>query len=506
VITSDAQPSTPHRPTERRERDIITGILATQNGILAVFIACITLALGLRLFNLGAQNFWYDEVETLAYASNLFPIRDIHPPTYYAVAHLAMLLGSSEFWIRFPSFLMGVATVVIIYYIGRLLFVDRIGVTLVTTLLAAVSPMLVWHSQDARMYSQFLLACLITVYFYVQIIKRGKPSDWLGYLFGALFAAYTQLYAAFLVAALSCHLLFFHRRLLLRWITFQFLLLLGYVPWLIIFLNLPPEQIGGSRPKTLVTFPYSYYTFVNGYSLGPTIRELRDFSLSVLYPYLPLIIPIMAVVAILTGAGVWNLWRTNRDRCAFLVLWAVLPVLAAVLVPIVVRSMTYNVRYVIFSLPAFLFILASGGLALRRYRIGNVLLLIVVIYSGVALNNYYFDARYAKEDVRGAAAYVAANAHPDDHILVITVAHIFDWYFDKPNMMVSTLSPKPADAYVNEAVSGTNTLWLVESRPWQTDPKNEIKTLLDSHYALIDKSDFSGVTLYRYCIADCAPA
>jgi hypothetical protein len=188
------------------------------------------------------------------------------------------------------------------------------------------------------------------------------------------------------------------------------------------------------------------------------------------------------------------------------VLWAVLPVVAAVMVPIVVHNTTYNVRYVIFSLPAFLFILASGGLALRRYRIGNLLLLVVVIYNSVALYNNYFDARYAKEDVRAAADYVAANASPDDHILVITVTHIFEWYFHQPNMIVSTLSPESADTLVSEAAAGTHTLWVVESRPWQTDPKNEIKPLLDSHYSLIDKNDFSGVTLYRYCIADCSPA
>jgi uncharacterized membrane protein len=506
VITSDAQPSTSNQPTERRYGDVLTGLFSTKSGVLVAFIACITLAVGLRLFNLGTQNFWYDEVETLSYASNLFPIRDIHPPTYYAVVHLVMLLGSSEFWVRFPSFLMGVASVVMVYYVGRSLFPEHIGVALVTTLLAAISPMLVWHSQDARMYSQFLLACLLTVYFYLQILKRGKTSDWLGYLFGALFAAYTQLYAAFLIVALSVHILFFHRRILLRWITVQFFVLLGYAPWLIIFFTLPPEQIGGTRPKTLVTFPYSYYTFVNGYSLGPTTLELRDFSLSVLVPYLPLIIPMMLVVVALIGFGVWHLWRSNLERCSLLVLWAVVPVLVAVMVPIVVRNTTYNVRYVIFSLPAILFLVVTGGLALKKYRLGNILLLVVVIYNGVALYNYYFDARYAKEDVRGAAAYVASNASPDDHILVITVTHIFEWYFHQPNMIVSTLSSQPAAALVNEAAAGTHTLWVVESRPWQTDPNNEIRKVLDSQYFLIDEIDFSGVILYQYCIRDCSPA
>ena len=502
MIGLQEQAPTQNRSGLRRYVDLPNFSALTKHNIQTLFVMCVALSAALRLLQLGAQNFWFDEVETLRYAYDLFPVRDIHPPTYYGLIHLVLLFGNSEFWVRMPSLLMGVASVAMVYYVGRLLFEPRI--TLIATLLAAISPILVWHSQDARMYSQFLLACLITVFFYLQIIRQGKTIYWVGYLFGALFAAYTQLYAAFLVIALSCHLLLFYRPLLLRWITFQFLLLLGYVPWLIIFFNLPPEQIGGVRPKTLVTFPYTYYAFTNGYSLGPTIRELRDFSLSVLIPYLPIIIPIALVVTLLAVFGLRSLWRSSRDQCSFIVLWAVLPVLMAVMVPIIVRSMTYNVRYVIFSVPPFLYILAQGVVFLRRYYIGVVLLLIVVVFNSWSLYNNYFDARYAKEDVRGAAQFVAANASPDDHVLVITVDHIFEWYFHQANPVMSNSSSESARSLVDEAIAGAHTLWLVESRVWQSDPNNEIRKLLDNQYSLISKNEFSGVTLYRYCILDCS--
>jgi len=112
---------------------ILSGAPDAKIALRVLFVACMVLATGLRLFQLGKPNFWYDEAETVGYASKLFPIRDIHPPTYYAVVHLAMELGDSEFWVRLPSFLMGVAAVAMVYAIGRLIVSNQ--VTLIATLL-----------------------------------------------------------------------------------------------------------------------------------------------------------------------------------------------------------------------------------------------------------------------------------------------------------------------------------------------------------------------------------
>jgi uncharacterized membrane protein len=503
-MTSEAASAGQVQKRENRYSNLLTGAGDIKTRILFLFVCCLVLAIGLRLFHLDAQNFWYDEAETIGYATDLFPIRDIHPPTYYAIVHLSMQMGNSEFWVRFPSFVMGVASIATMYAIGRLVFTNQ--VTLIATLLASMSPMLVWHSQDARMYSQLLLGCLLTVYFYIQILRRGKALDWIGYVFAALFAAYTQLYAILLIFVLNCHLLLFHRQLLFRWIAAQFLLLLGYVPWLIIFLNLPPENIGSARQISLFTIPYTYFVFTSGYSFGPTILELRDFSLKVLVPYLPLLFPVGLVVSILSVSGIWRQWHTNHEVASLFILWAFVPVIIAVVIPILVPSMTYNVRYGVFSVPAFLFILASGVVAISRYRAGIILFAALVIVSVVSLYNDYFEPRYAKEDVRSAAQFVASNVQSDDHILVVTVGRLFDRYFDRQNPVISNLSSRRADELVGDAVKDTNTIWLVESRPWQSDPGESIKNLLDNRYSLINKVDFPGVSVFQYCVADCAPA
>src|SRR5205085_5814072 len=75
-----------------------------------------------------------------------------------------------------------------------------------------------------------------------------------------------------------------------------------------------------------------------------------------------------------------------------------------------------NVRYIILALPAFLVVLSVGVLALRSGArvVAMSALVLVSVYS---LRNYFFDARYSREDNRAAGAYLAANAVPSDTVI-----------------------------------------------------------------------------------------
>ena len=72
----------------------------------AIFVA----ALALRLFDLGAAQFWYDESFTallsrLPFAQMIQATAgDTHPPLYYLITwSLASTVGSSEVVLRLPS-------------------------------------------------------------------------------------------------------------------------------------------------------------------------------------------------------------------------------------------------------------------------------------------------------------------------------------------------------------------------------------------------------------------
>jgi 4-amino-4-deoxy-L-arabinose transferase-like glycosyltransferase len=462
---------------------------------------CIIVGVALRLFQLGSQSLWYDEVESLRYAAD-FALHDVHPPTYYGGLRLALSLGQSEFILRFPSVVAGVLSVVLVYVVAQKLFSTRIA--LLATLLTSTSPLLIWHSQDARMYSQAIFAGLLMVYTYLQAVQRADRLGWLGFLIALVLAIYTHLYTLLLIGALGLHFLWFHRSKFRAWLIVHVLMALAYLPWLIIMVGLPGKKIGTGEIGNLFTLPYTYFAFTTGYSLGPSLNELRARDLAVLLPYAPLLLPIVLVAGTLTIAGLYAVYRTSREKLALLLCWAVLPVIIAIIVPYFRSQMTFNVRYVVFAAPAFILILASGIAHLHKRRLGFLLLIVMLVYNLVAVYNYVFDERYAKEDTRAAAAYLDGQVKSGDKILTVTVGRAVNWYFQGSNPIISNVPAQPVTDLVESATQNTDTVWLVEARPWQTDPRRQVKALLDSRYPMTETTTFTGVTIYRYCIAQCS--
>lgn len=470
-----------------------------QRSTLLVMLGIMLVAAALRLFHLGTTNFWYDEIATISYAMDLSRF-DVHPPFYYGIIHILLNFTQSEFFIRLPSLIVDVFSVGLVYLVGKQLYSAQ--TTLIAVLLAAISPLLIWHAQDARMYSQGIMFVLLTLYFYVRILKQGSTYEWIGYTVSATLGLYTHLYTGLILVTLSLHVLVYRRDLLKRWVIANAVTFIAYIPWLLILGSLPEKQIGSARDFNPFQLFYTYYTFASGYTLGPTINELRTPEIRNLLRYAPLIVPLALVVGVLLVAGTRSQWKRNRERALLTVMLATVPVLLAFIIPLFRASMTFNVRFVIFAAPAFLWLLASGVEGLNRY-VGIALLAVLIFFNGLSLYNHFFDIRYDREDVRSAAVYVAASALPDDHVLVITVRNVFSWYFEANNPVYSNSGAESLADLVGSTTSNTETVWLVEARSWQTDPQNEIGRYFEAHYPLRQHQSFHDVEVYEYCVAQC---
>jgi 4-amino-4-deoxy-L-arabinose transferase-like glycosyltransferase len=462
---------------------------------------CLIQAFGLRLLNLGGFNFWYDEVEAIRYSLD-FSAHDVHPPTFYYLLSLVLRLGKSEFILRFLPVIFGVLSVALVYVIAKRLFSSRVA--LLSTFLASISPALIWHSQDVRMYNQLVFACLLAAYAYIRVLNSNARRDWAFYIVACVLAFYSHLYGALMVGSLSLHFLLTHRRFWKPWLISTIIIGLSYIPWLIILAGLQAKQIGTGRPLGFLGLPYTFFVFSTGYSVGPAINELRTPDLKVLIPYLPLIGFLVVVVFILLLAGFYRLRQLGREKLLLMALWAFLPCIIAVVVPYFRASMTFNVRYVLFAAPGFLIILALGIDTLRRYyAIGFLLLGCLVVYNAKAIYNNINDPAYSKEDVRSAAHYIEQRAQPGDAIVTITVGRVFEWYSTGNNPIISNIPQRQPSAILKEIDVDSPVIWLVESRPWQTDEHGELKALLNRQYTLGETAQFPGVTVYQYCKAAC---
>src|SRR5215510_6531075 len=94
----------------------------------------VSLAAVLRLLHLGSKSLWVDECASLDFAQQPWSQfwrtmwnGEANMLTYYLFLRLWIHIGSSEFVVRALSVIPAVATVWMVYLLGRRLFSTRVG-------------------------------------------------------------------------------------------------------------------------------------------------------------------------------------------------------------------------------------------------------------------------------------------------------------------------------------------------------------------------------------------
>ncbi|MGV1048456.1 MAG: glycosyltransferase family 39 protein [Solirubrobacterales bacterium] len=162
----------------------------------------------LRFLTLGAQSYHHDEVVTagrilrgsFGQAMDAVGFSESAPPLYYALAWIwTQVTGTGEFGLRSLSALAGVATVPVVYLVGVELRGRRAG--LMAAALAAVNPMLLWYSQEARAYSLLALLCAVSLLYCLRALRYGRPRDLTIWGIASGLALATHYFAVFPIVA-----------------------------------------------------------------------------------------------------------------------------------------------------------------------------------------------------------------------------------------------------------------------------------------------------------------
>jgi hypothetical protein len=91
---------------------------------------------------------------------------------YSSLMHFWIRLGSSEMLFRIPSAIFGVFVVLVMYKIGGKLEGKKLA--LITGVLSATSPFLIYHAQQFRFYSFFILATSLFILSCLYLFKNKK--------------------------------------------------------------------------------------------------------------------------------------------------------------------------------------------------------------------------------------------------------------------------------------------------------------------------------------------
>ncbi len=128
----------------------------------------------MRLIGLN-QSLWLDEATTarvvqiynLQQIVSQFSPHDFHPPLYYLFMKLwTNIFGYSEIALRMPSVLFALLTAWVIYLIGKKLADKKIGLWSAAFFL--FNPLIVYYSQEARMYMMVTSLLTIALYYFLE--------------------------------------------------------------------------------------------------------------------------------------------------------------------------------------------------------------------------------------------------------------------------------------------------------------------------------------------------
>jgi mannosyltransferase len=515
-----------HRPVE----PIPTGAAGRQNPwrfirLPGALWAIVLLGLVLRSYDLLAQSLWLDEAMSLYWASlpadevlsRLMALSgDPHPPFYYLVLKLWIAaLGDGEIAVKSLSVVAGLAVIPLTYALGHWLFGRRAG--LLSALLAAASPVLVWYAQEVRMYSLLTALTLAAALCLWQALDTRRGLWWLLYALLALAGAYTHVYSALLLPAHGLFALWVWGR---GWRDAR-----GDQrgAW--------SRSVGGGLSAfATVAILYAPWAWAAWQSSGSAFSGRPLLSpvgmlgaLLSAFSVHRAVVPgaILVVVGALVLLGLAAGRRDDKpapdtaapgcqrlaagDAKVLLSLYLLLPVvLVAVLSQ---RYELWGVPYFTILAPPFAVAAAAGTLVLSRRRrllgLATTGLLLTLAVFGLAANA---APENRKEDWRAAAAYVRDHAAADDAVLVVAdfAAVPFRYYYRGPATVYTPwggrLSDPVAVAGPLDGLAGVNNIWLIQSHQEAIDPDGLIPRLLDQRYPTVTEQFPRGVRLTEYAV------
>jgi uncharacterized membrane protein len=137
----------------------------------------------IRLISLN-QSLWLDEgvtakvVKTFDFLSIVkkFSPFDFHLPLYYLFLKFwTNIFGYSEISLRFPSIIFSLLSGFVVYKIGSLLANKKLGFWAAVFFL--FNPLIVYYSQEARMYMMVNFFVIVSFYFFIKLQKNLKTQS-----------------------------------------------------------------------------------------------------------------------------------------------------------------------------------------------------------------------------------------------------------------------------------------------------------------------------------------
>lgn len=470
----------------------------------------------LRLYNLGKESFWLDEgatalaikkYGTLGIIKNTYEKGQILPEYYYPynddlpfyyvfLSWWVKIFGTSEFSFRFFSAVLGSLALLLIFYIGKYLFDEKIA--LLSTFLASINPTLIWYSQETRQYTYLLFLSLISIILLLKSLKEEKAKYVVGFLIFNGIIIYSNfpwlmliifegLFASFII-----YKDYTKKRRLHKKTIFAFMIIgLLYLPIIgrAIFTRTNTIEFYG-RPgiSQLAGFGVQLSSWI--YPSESMRQKIYNFPLNFTFYEWALLLSVLLSAVLISLLFLVGIAKSSykRNSFVFLLLMFFFPVLFALIVSIIHPIVTiFHIKLMLYVIPAYL-MFASVGIA--RTKSGRILIPIIVVLSILPLYAYF--ANIDKQQFREAAEFLPKNELIFMNIKSAQVP--FKYYYGEKDNAIGIADINELQSHLNNA----NSFWMLFTFTKYSDPQNKIKKSLDESYRLVEKKQFFDIELLHY--------
>lgn len=460
-------------------------------------------ALILRLLRLGDAALWFDETFTVSWVRlpwgemvRTLPLADNHLPLYYLFLKFwSSLVGFSPWALRLPSAIFSWAIVPLTA--GIAWTIKGRTAARWAAWFAAISPYLLQHAQDARMYALVgTLAAANTLLLARFLTGRSQKIGFAFWLLNAALLA-THYYGVIFIGA---EILVLVALATTRWRTWapamaaSSLLVLGPV---LAAKYLTTSHAGESYDIGWVALPGLVWSLINGYTLMPSSAELHAHGSSAALVYVPVTVPVLVSLLVVGAAA---LRSASTSACLFLA--AIIGVV--VLGPFAVHLLFpvgIHPRYAMACVPALLVLLAVGSPETAsqhaRAAAAAVLVLVMVIASGLHLA----EPGHGREDVDAAGKWLDANVTIEEEMLVTSIEMAVLTRFHWPNRQFKVYPAKRtvvkqenADQIAADTpFASPHRVIYIYGREWLSDPDGKLLAALKKRYRTCPGAEVRGI-------------
>jgi hypothetical protein len=374
----------------------------------------IGLAALIRFAHLAEKSIWSDEAFSIFVAklpwADFWHVVTTNEPNmsfYYLLLRFWVRFGDHASYVRLFSALAGVASVPVIFWIGREVSSRRAGIF--ASLLLSVNVFHIRYSQEARSYGLVVfLVALSFLSFFRCLLEDNRYHFWSAcYVLSSAVALYTHFFAALALLAQGVTLAFLPRprQIVIRQVQYLSVTAVLGTPllWFVLFKN--HEKLDWMGPASAKDW-YHFFLYLTGSGL--------QFGI--------------AVVSFGVALTVWvarcrkQQWTVQTWSFGVLLLWLFLPVCATFLFSL--WKPVFLPRFLILCLPAALLLVACGIVEISHPWIRYALVTLLLLSSVAPIRSYYSEP--GQQDWRGVVGYVAQNARAGD------IAVLSNEYCERP--------------------------------------------------------------------------